>query len=312
MSEHSTLKGVAFVLFSVFVWAGWTVASRYSVRGALTAYDITAIRFGVAGLLLLPVALKRGLAIGPWGLKGGMLLAFLIGAPYTNIAVAGMRYAPASHASTVITCTLLITTTVVGIWIMGEKTSRIRLTGVAFSVMGIACMLAAKSGPDNPGHWLGHLMFVTSGAMWAGYTLLTRAWKLDAVHAAAVVCVFSMLGYIPLYLLFMQSHIGLNNWHEVAFQTVYQGVLTGVVALLSFNHGIRILGASHAGAFVPLVPVLSTLLAIPILGEMPTVLEWTGVAAVSSGVLLASGVFGRRSSRLEVQTSEAGAIAEGE
>jgi len=288
------------------------VASRWGVRGSLSPYDITAIRFGIAGLLLMPVAIKRGLAIGPYGLKGGFILAFLIGAPYTNIAVAGMQFAPASHASTVINGTMLMLTTVVGIHGLREKTSKMRLLGVACSLAGIFCMLAAKSSSNISQQWFGHICFIISGLMWGGYALLVRAWKTEAMHAAAVVCVFSLLLYLPLYLLFVHSHIGLDNWHEVAFQSFYQGMLTGVIALVSFNHGIRILGASHASAFIPLVPVLSTLLAIPILHEMPSMLEWAGVAAVSSGVFLASGVLSLQGRNRQVATAcEAGAAIEG-
>jgi drug/metabolite transporter (DMT)-like permease len=42
------------------------------------------------------------------------------------------------------------------------------------------------------------------------------------------------------------------------------------------------------------VPVLSTILAIPVLGEVPGSKEIIGVATVSFGVLLASGLFHRR------------------
>jgi drug/metabolite transporter (DMT)-like permease len=313
VSEHSTLKGVACVLFSVLIWSGWMVVSRYSMKGSLTAYDIAAIRFGVAGLLLLPVAIKRGLAVGPYGLKGGLLLALLIGAPYTNIAVAGMKYAPASHASTIINCTLLVMTTGIGVLVLREKTTPVRLAGVACSLAGIVCMLAAKDSGANPQQWLGHLLFVASGAMWAIYTLLTRAWKADSTTAAASVCVLSMVGFLPIYFLFIQSHIGPDNWREVAFQGFYQGLLTGVVAFISFNNGIRILGASHAGSFIPLVPVISTVLAIPFLHEVPTSLEWGGVAAVSLGVFLSSGAVGaRRRKEPEIcEASEAGAVVEG-
>jgi len=289
MHQH-TFKGIACVMVSIFIWSGWMVVSRLAVKGALTPYDITAIRFTTAGLLLLPVVIRKGLAIGPWGVASGFLLSLLIGAPYTLIATMGMKFAPASHASTVINGTLLVLTTAVGIHGLREETSQLRLAGVACSVIGIICMLVAKSAYGSADQWVGHLLFMVSGLLWGGYTLLARAWRVDSRHAAAVVCVFAMIMYMPLYLLFAKSHIGLGNWHEVAFQCVYQGLLTGVIAFITFNIGIQILGALRTGAFIPLVPVLSTLLAIPVLGEIPTLLEWAGVAAVSFGVFLASGI----------------------
>ncbi len=301
--KSQTLKGYGYILFSILVWSGWVVVSRQAVNGPLTAYDITAIRFTIAGLILMPVAFRKGLRIGPWGIWGAVALAFCIGAPYTNLSILGMKYAPASHASTILNGTLLVSTTTLGILLLKETTSPLRLAGVLVSISGMGCMLMAKSAYGAADQeWIGHTLFITAGIMWSGYTLLVKAWKADALQAAAAVCVFSMLLYMPPYLMLMDSHITLANWKPALFQAFYQGALTAVLALISFNAGIRLLGASRATAFIPLVPVLSTVLAIPVLGEIPTALEISGVAAVSLGVLLSSGVIRlRRTAAVEVE-----------
>lgn len=303
--KSQTLKGYSYILFSILVWSGWVVVSRQAMSGPLSAYDITAIRFTIAGLILLPVAFKKGLRIGPWGIWGAVVMACCIGAPYTNLSVLGMKYAPASHASTILNGALLVSTTTLGILLLKETTSPLRLVGVLVSIGGMGCMLMAKSAygaGDN--EWVGHVLFITAGIMWSGYTLFVKAWKADALQAAAAVCVFSMLLYMPPYLMFMESHITLANWKPVLFQSFYQGVLTAVIALISFNAGIRLLGASRATAFIPLVPVLSTLLAVPVLGEIPSSLEISGVAAVSLGVLLSSGVIRLRRSAAVIKAEE--------
>lgn len=297
-----TLKGYAYILLSICIWSGWIVVSRFAAKGPLSAYDVTAIRFTVSGLILLPVALRKGFSIGPWGKGGGLFLAIVMGAPYTYLAVLGMKYAPASHASTVINGTLLASTTVLGVMLLKEPTNRLRLAGVLCSLAGISLMLSAKSAYSSSEHeFLGHALFVASGMMWSLYVICVRQWHVDAFQAAATVCVLSLFFYMPPYLLFVESHISWEHWHEVAFQSVYQGVLTAVIALISFNTGVRILGASRAGAFIPLVPVLSTLLAIPVLGEMPSHWEIAGVSAVSFGVLLGSGLIRTRAT-LEKET----------
>jgi drug/metabolite transporter (DMT)-like permease len=294
---------MALVLFSMAVWSGWMVVSRFAVKGSLNAYDITALRFTTAGLLLLPMAFKRGLRIGPWGYWSALLLSILGGAAYVNVAIAGMKYAPASHVSTVINGTMFLTITLFGVHGLKETLPRIRLLGVICSCAGIACIFAAKSKGSNPDEWIGHILFIASGFMFGLYTILARAWKIDVFHAVAVVSVISMITYMPVYFALGLSHISLANWHEAAFQAAYQGALTAVLALITFNIAVQILGASHAGAFIPLVPVVSTLLAIPFLHEVPTALEWTGVGAVSLGVFLASGVlqWRPRKKTLEIQ-----------
>jgi drug/metabolite transporter (DMT)-like permease len=55
---------------AVAIWAGWLVMMRVGVTTALTAFDLTALRFAVAGVVLLPVVLRRGLAFNRLGWLG--------------------------------------------------------------------------------------------------------------------------------------------------------------------------------------------------------------------------------------------------
>ena len=270
------------------------ILSRYSVRGSLTAYDITALRFGVAGIILLPVVLRRGIAIGPYGKKGGLWLALMMGAPYNTIAIAGMHYAPASHAASIINTTMLTLATLFGIFALREKITPLRLAGVLASISGIGCMLFASQLIPEADAWIGSLFFVIAGTMWTLYTLSLRAWQADPLHATAVVCVLSLLVYLPIYLVFIPSHIGIHNWQEVALQAFYQGFVNSVLALLCFNRGVRLLGATTTSAFLPLVSIFSTLLAIPLLQEIPNALEWSGIFLASCGVFLSTGIIGRK------------------
>ena len=61
------VRGSLYGLAAVSIWASWIVAARLGLRTNLTPWDITAIRFGVAGLILLPYLLKKGLAVDRLG-----------------------------------------------------------------------------------------------------------------------------------------------------------------------------------------------------------------------------------------------------
>ena len=273
--------------------------TRYSVRGSLNAFDITALRFGVAGALLLPVLFKKGLSIGPYGWKGAVTLALLMGASFNVLAIFGMRFAPASHAAALINTAMMVTTTLLGIWLLKEKTTKLRLAGVALSVTGIGCLLYARPFGTGEDNLHGHMLFMVAGVMWAGYALLVRRWKVEPLHATAAVCGISFMIYIPIYLLFIHSNIGWSNFKEVAFQGFYQGVVNSILALLCFNRGIALLGATTSGAFLPLVPVLATLIAVPLLGELPNAMEFLGVLLASGGVFLSTGIAGKLLGRAE-------------
>ncbi|MEP9352455.1 EamA family transporter [Xanthobacter sp. KR7-65] len=76
---------------------------------------------------------------------------------------------------------------------------------------------------------------------------------------------------------------------SILFQAFYQGVLATAVSLYLFAKAITLLGASAGAAFGAFVPVMAALLAIPILGEWPSGLDWLGIISATIGVYLASG-----------------------
>jgi drug/metabolite transporter (DMT)-like permease len=76
---------------------------------------------------------------------------------------------------------------------------------------------------------------------------------------------------------------------DIALQVSFQGVLVTIVSLLLYGRAVAILGASRGAAFGALVPALSALFAIPLLGEWPNKTDWAGIVLISAGVYLASG-----------------------
>src|SRR3954451_13809450 len=57
------IRGSLYGIAAVSIWASWIVAVRLGIRTSLAPWDIVAIRFGVAGLILLPYLLTKGLAV---------------------------------------------------------------------------------------------------------------------------------------------------------------------------------------------------------------------------------------------------------
>src|SRR5215467_7511916 len=57
-SEYA--RGALYGLAAVCIWAAFIVVSRLGVKSSLTPWDVAAIRFATAGVLLLPYLLKKG------------------------------------------------------------------------------------------------------------------------------------------------------------------------------------------------------------------------------------------------------------
>ena len=61
-ATYNYRNGAVFGFAAVSIWASWSAITRLAVTTSLNAWDIAALRFGVAGFLLCPVLLRRGLA----------------------------------------------------------------------------------------------------------------------------------------------------------------------------------------------------------------------------------------------------------
>jgi drug/metabolite transporter (DMT)-like permease len=71
-------------------------------------------------------------------------------------------------------------------------------------------------------------------------------------------------------------------------QTIYQGVFMSCLAVVAFNPAVALLGPSAATAIIALLPAVASILAIPILGEMPVPAQWEAIVMIGIGVCLAA------------------------
>src|SRR3954469_2081947 len=86
------LRGAACGLGAVCIWSGWIVVARLGLRSSMTPGEIAAIRFAVAGALLLPLVITRGLAIDRLGWLGLAAIVFGGAAP-VFLANSGLLFA---------------------------------------------------------------------------------------------------------------------------------------------------------------------------------------------------------------------------
>ncbi len=116
-----------------------------------------------------------------------------------------------------------------------------------------------------------------------------RRAELDPLHAAAIVATGSLVIYLPIYLLLDGARLARLPAGDLMVQALFQGVVVTIVSIFLYGRAVAVLGASGGAAFGALVPALSALFAIPLLGEWPNQTGWAGIVLISAGVYLASG-----------------------
>jgi drug/metabolite transporter (DMT)-like permease len=126
--------------------------------------------------------------------------------------------------------------------------------------------------------------------MVAAYMVATKAWELRPRQAMVCIPIINLAAFLPVYVLFLPKGIYRAGWSEIALQGLYQGLGPSVLAVLLFTTAVRTIGPSPTAAMMALVPGMASLLAIPLLGETPSLLAVTGLVIVSAGIALAAGM----------------------
>jgi drug/metabolite transporter (DMT)-like permease len=279
-------RGALYGLAAVSIWSGWIVIARLGLRTTLTPWDIAALRFGVAGTLMPPYLLVKGLAIERLGWTGFAAIVIGGGAPVL-LANSGLLFAPAAHAGALFPGVMPLMVALFAAPILGEALTTAKVIGFALILPGVVAVVWGK-GASLGMQSVGHALFLCSGLAWACYTVAMRRARLEALHAAAIAAVGALILYLPAYLVFAGDSLAKAPWQDIVLQATVQGLLTAILSLVLYGRAVSILGASSGAAFAALCPALTALMGIPILGEWPARTDWIAICLISAGVYIVS------------------------
>lgn len=278
------LSGMALCML---IYGSNFVLSRHAVLNGLTSHDMLALRFAVAGTLLLP---SFGLIHG-WkdcagiGWSRGLILTVMSGFPMSYLMLTGLTMAPAAHGASIGPGTVTVIGIIGGVLLFGTRLTARLVIGAAIVLAGLATLAIAGTKSTLPNVLLGDLCFFGVGLLWGGYPLLIQKWKVDGLKATAIVSVLSM-AYLPYYLIAHFDGFANASTGAVIFHAFNQGVLNVIVGLWIWGWAVQVLGVAVAGRFPPMIPVIGTLVGIPVLAELPGPLQWTGIALIVGGLTL--------------------------
>lgn len=285
-AARDTMRGFGYGLLASGAWALYSVASRSAVESGFSAVDLTAIRYIVAALVFLPLVLRRGIGdLGGIGWGRGTVLALGAGPIFSLLYVYGLSVTPYTHGPVLSPSTVTLASLLLAALVLRERVSALHLAGAATVIVGLFLVVSAG---DNllEGASPFDLMFIASGFLWAGYTVMLRKWRLDPVLATASVAIVSGIAMLPLL-------VATGDWDtltadvaETALHALMQGVVAAGLAVVAFSKAVSLIGASRAGLFPAMVPVLAILLGIPLLDEIPNAVQVMGVLTASAGLIL--------------------------
>jgi len=297
-----------FAATAALIWTFFILLSRLATRTVFNPFDLAFLRFTAAALVALPIlALRRPRPDGVRHFGGvtparALLLALFGGAGFTGLAYLGFMFAPAAHAAVLMPGTLPLSAALIALVVLGDPITQRKGVGLVAIIGGVALVgahaLGETAGAGNPRAWIGDIAFPVASVSWALFTVYTRKWKIGAVDATILVCLICCACYVPAYLLWAPKNLAQVPLPTILVTAFFQGPIALVFSMWCFTSAVAALGPTRTTMITSVVPALSALLAVPLLGEPLSGLLILGVAAVTAGMLI--GITGAPSKPLAV------------
>lgn len=284
---QSHVMGWLAIMGAVAIYAGNFVVSRYAIKAEIGVNDMVALRFGVAGVIMLPLLMRYGArGFAGIGLRRGLILTAFAGPPFALIWTWALSYAPVAHGAAIVSAMIPMSSAIGSSFVSGQKIPRGKMVlfGAIFAGLG---MVSGFSVSASPAVLFGDFLFFICGTMWGTYSVILRQWQLEPMPVTIVVSMLSLL-YLPVYFLLLTPDYGSVSFGQVTFLAFYQGILASIVSLLLFSVAVQKLGPQRATLGNATVPIFAAMLAVPVLNELPSLIQWLGITLVVGSVILAA------------------------
>lgn len=247
------------------------------------------LRFAMAAIVLLAVLKWREGSISPprdawWPL---VWMGVLSNTMYQVFFMYGLEHTSVANASLIIATTPLIVA-FLGAATGIEALRRPVVMGGLLGFSGVALILAGKGAALGVGRLVGDAAVLAAVVCWAVFTLGVRALK--APISTLRLTALTMLTGTPGLLVLGGRDLGALDWSALSGRAwagvAYSTLLAIVVAYVLWNNGVRVVGSARTAIFNSMIPLVAMLVAWPLLGEQPRLVQIAGAALIVGGVLL--------------------------
>ena len=268
------------------MWSSFSLVSRLGGKSVLTPYDIFALRLITASIILVPFV--GSMPARAWRDHRLWLLALLGNLLYCPLAYTGFKFAPAAHGAILLAGMQPFLISVVVWLIAGTRPNPLRLAGLVLITFGVSCAAVPYFTAWSGNTVFGDALILLSSVLWAIYSVLATRWGYSAWTLTRALALGSAVIYLPVYALWLPKQLAEAPLSMIAIQCFFQGVVATILAMLSYLKAVSILGTERAAAFLALVPIVTGLVAVPLLDETLTIWLLCGLIFVSLGSFIAS------------------------
>jgi drug/metabolite transporter (DMT)-like permease len=284
--DEKKVVGHALSFISALIW-GVTFISTKVLLKWLSPVEILFYRFVIGFILLAllhprifkPNTLREEILFAGLGVIG-VVLYFLM----ENIA---LQYTQAANVSLLVSIAPILTVFAAH-WTTGDEKLACRLitgflvafTGIFFVIFNGSCVLKL-----NP--W-GDLLAVLAATCWAVYSVLLKKVNpgLKSLYVTGRIFCYGILLTIPILLIFRDDFMPNHTPDSGVFlNLLFLGLLASAGCYAMWNRSVKLIGAIKASNYIYLIPLITMIASVLILGE-----KVNGIM-ILGGVLILFGVY---------------------
>lgn len=286
-TDSRDLTAYAALVCTALFWAGNAVVAR-GMADSIPPVALSFWRWFLALAFVLPFAWRHLHTVWPevrrrpWAFLWMGLLSISI----FNTLVYLSAYTTTATNITLFNAAAPFAIALMSYLVLGDRLRRNQTLGICIAMVGLLVIISHGSLATLLGIRLvpGDLLMLIATLCWGLYSVLLRKFEFNA-HPVALLAVFIMFG-VPFIGLFYAIELSLGYRIEpgplVVPAVLFVAIFPSLLAVLSWNHGLRRLGPNRTAMFTFLIPVFGATMAVTLLGER---LGWHHAAG--AGLILA-------------------------
>jgi len=292
LPKQSSTLAYTLLTLTMLMWAGNHVVGKWAA-GNIPPMTLAFLRWSGAALIMLPIAwssLKAEREAIRANFGRMVMLGILGSGAYNTLQYLALTETTVTNAA-ILNSWAPVLIAVAGAILFADKLKPWQIAGLGISLVGVTTIVLKGSLATLAGFSfnIGDVLMLIATAIWAGYTTLLRTRPaLSTLSFAAFTYTVAGLANLPL-----AAYEYANGQHMLATPQVYLAVVftaifPSCIAYFFYARGVEIIGATRTGAFIHLIPLFASIMAIVFLGEQPHLYHAAGFGLILTGVWLAS------------------------
>jgi drug/metabolite transporter (DMT)-like permease len=280
------LAVLALVVLALIWSYNWVVTK--SVLRYIGALDFAALRCTTGAVLLLTILPLTGRSLKPPPWRPVLGIGLLQAAGMTGLSQLAL-VAGGAGKTAVLVYTMPFWVMLLAALFLDEKPRRPQYAAAAIAALGLLLVI-------QPGQWhaslLSSLLAVASGAAWAaGSVVAKQAFRRQPVDLLSLTAWQMVVGAAVLSVLAAVTHKTAIVWSPYMLLALgYNAALATALGWVLWLFILRTLPAAVAGLSTLMIPVMSVLWALLLLGEKPSLAESGGITLIVLALALLGGL----------------------